>query len=359
MSRPPSNHRLTVISHSDLPPTIPDVKTLDDLLSEPTDELVQSITGVDGDIIILGVGGKIGPSIARMAKRASDAAGVNRRVIGVARFSDKKTQAYLTDHGIETIRADLFDPQQLGSLPEAPNVIFMVGRKFGTTGSEPFMWAINASLPALVCERFPDSRILAFSTLCVYPFVSPETGGSTEADPAAPVGEYAMSTLARERVFEHHCNVSTTPTSLIRLTYSVEMRYGVLIDIARWVWRGEPIDLSVGYVNVLWQADANAMILRSIEHATVPARIFNVAGSGVLSVKKLAEKFGERMKRQVVFSGDPGPDALLINGDAARDVLGQPRVVTDQLVEWTADWVMNAREYNRKPTRFEVRDGKF
>lgn len=342
-----------------LPVSIPNVAALEALLSDPPDYLVDVMRQLEGDIIVLGVAGKMGPTLARMARRASDRAGTTRRVIGVARFSSGDTEAGLHAHGVETIRCDLLDDDALGRLPDCPNVVFMAGRKFGSTGLESLTWAMNCYLPASVCRRYARSRIAAFSTGNVYGLVSAGGGGSREEDVPNPVGEYAMSCLGRERMFEYFSTTRQVRTVILRLNYAVEMRYGVLVDLARRVSANEPIDLTMGYVNAIWQADANAMALASLAHAAAPPLILNVAGPEQLSVRHLCEQFGALMDRRPSFTGREAADALLNNGTRAFSMFGPPRVGVDAIIRWTADWVARGGGLLDRPTHFESRNGKF
>jgi len=342
-----------------LPATIPDVATLDTLLSEPSDRLVETMRGIDGDLVILGVAGKMGPTLARMARQASDRAGVRRRVIGVARFSSPDQAAALEAHGIETIRGDLLDDRTLRALPDAPNVVFMAGRKFGSSGAESLTWAMNCYLPARVCDRYAASRIVAFSTGNVYGSSPVGRQGSTEDDPPQPVGEYAMSCLGRERMFEHFSLGRGIPVAIVRLNYAVELRYGVLADLAHRIACGEPIDVTMGYFNAIWQADANAMALASLARTASPPFVFNVAGPEELSVRATCEALARRMGRAVAFTGTEAPDALLSNGARGWEAFGRPRVDAARLIEWTADWVARGGASLDKPTHFESRDGRF
>ncbi len=339
--------------------SIPDVATLEQMLSEPTPGLVEFFSRLPGDIIILGAGGKMGPTLAQMAKNASDAAKTSRRVIAVSRFSSPQEIDKLESAGVETIRCDLLDEEQLGALPDVPNVVFMAGMKFGTTGQESITWAMNAYLPGMVCRKYARSRIAAFSTGNVYGLTPVTLGGSVETDIPNPEGEYAMSALGRERVFEHFSRTAGTKVSIIRLNYAVEMRYGVLVDIARKVWTGEPVDVAMGCVNVIWQADANAMALHSLEHVSSPPFIVNVAGPEMISVRRAAEQFGRMMDKEPMLSGCESSDALLSNGQLGHKLFGYPRVSTQELMEWISDWVMRGGDNLGKPTHFEARDGKF
>jgi nucleoside-diphosphate-sugar epimerase len=342
-----------------LPDRVRDTAQLEALLSEPTAGVIETFARLPGDLVVLGAAGKMGPSLARMARRAAEAAGTARRVIAVSRFSEAGAEAGFRAHGIETIRCDLLDAAQVARLPDAPNVLFMAGMKFGSTGQEALTWAMNAHLPALVCERFRGSRIAAFSTGNVYGLTPLALGGSTESDPPAPVGEYAMSCLGRERIFEHFSRAAGTPVALLRLNYAAELRYGVLADVARRVRAGEPVALGMGAVNVLWQGDANALALQSLAHAASPPLVLNLAGPEQLSVRRLAMQFGELLGQQPVFAGEEAATALLSNGQLAHDLLGLPRVPARRLIRWTADWIERGGESLGKPTHFEVRDGKF
>jgi nucleoside-diphosphate-sugar epimerase len=305
----------------------------------------------------------MGPSLAMLARRAVVEGGLYRarqpRVIGVARFSDPQVRDRLEAAGIETICADLMQEGALEALPSATNVIYMVGTKFGTTGQEARTWAVNAYLPGRVAQRFCDARIVLFSSGNVYPLAPVAGGGCTEATPPAPVGEYAQSVLGRERVFEHFARRFNIPGLLFRLNYAVEVRYGVLLDVARKVWAGEPVDLSMGHVNVIWQGDANAYALRALQWAEVPPRALNVTGPETLSIRWLAGRFGELLDRQPVLTGREGESALLSNAGLAFQILGYPGVPLGRVIEWVAAWVIDGGPILDKPTHFEVRDGRF
>jgi hypothetical protein len=342
-----------------MPPRIESVEQLEDLLSEPIPGVIETLAKLDGDILVLGVSGKMGPTLARMARRASDAAGVRRRVVGVARFSGGTDEAALQAHGIATIRADLLDPDAIARLPDAPNVMFMAGRKFGSTGQESLTWGMNCVLPTLVGLRYRNSRVVAFSTGNVYGLAPVTGGGSRETDVPNPQGEYAMSCLGRERVFEHLSHSLGIPTALIRLNYATEMRYGVLVDLAQKVRAGQPIDLTMGHFNVIWQAHANAVALMAFDHAASPPLVMNLTGPELLSVRATAEQLGRLMDRPVQFVGNEGPDAILSNSQRAWSLFPPPTIAADQLIRWTADWVVRGGETLGKPTHFEVRDGRF
>jgi len=344
---------------SGLPPSIVDVEQLEALLSEPPDYVVDAMRNLDGDLLILGVAGKMGPTLAMMAQRASIGAGTPRRVIGVARFSDPSQQQSLEAAGIETLRCDLLNEDDIQRLPDVSNVIFMAGRKFGSTGLESMTWAMNTYVPALVARRFRTSRIVAFSTGNVYGLTAVGRGGSKETDAPQPVGEYAMSCLGRERMFEYFSSTYGTRVAMLRLNYAVEMRYGIIADLARRVASGETIDLTMGYFNAIWQADANAMALASLQHAASPPVVINLAGLEELSVRAVCTDLAARLQRSVSFSGEEATDALLSNGERASSLFGHPRVGVAQLVNWTAEWVHRGGATLGKPTHFESRDGRF
>jgi nucleoside-diphosphate-sugar epimerase len=331
---------------------------LEDLLSEPTAGVIETLGRLEGDIILLGVAGKMGPTLARMARRASDAAGVRRRIIGVARFSAGGQDA-LEAEDIETIRCDLLEEEQVAKLPEAANVIFMAGMKFGSTFSPCTTWAMNSYLPGVICQKYPHSRIVAFSTGNVYGLTSIKEGGSREEDLPRPVGEYAMSCLGRERVFDYFSRSLEIPMALIRLNYACELRYGVLVDLAHCVWNDETIDLRMGYFNTIWQGDATAMILRAFDHVAVPPSVVNVTGPETLSVCQVCEEFGRLMNRPVRFIGTEADTALLSNAKRGLELLGPQRIDAEQLIAWIADWVSRGGKCLDKPTHFESREGKF
>jgi nucleoside-diphosphate-sugar epimerase len=341
------------------PADIADTDQLDDLLSEPTPLAVETLRHINGDLLLLGVGGKMGPTLARMARRASDAAGSRRRVVGAARFSNPDLETWLHHHGVETARCDLLDPAQLERLPDAPNVVYMTGMKFGSTGQEALTWAMNCHLPALVAQRFRRSRIVAFSTGNVYGLSPVALGGSVETDALNPVGEYAMSCLGRERMFEHFSRTLGTPTAILRLNYATELRYGVLVDVARRVWAGEPVPLAMGHLNALWQGDANAMALCALARASSPPFVVNLAGPETLSVRRVAEEFGRLLGKEVTLAGSEAPDALLSNGRLGHYLFGYPRVGPPQMMAWIAEWVRRGRPTLDRPTHFESRDGRF
>ncbi|MCR9226323.1 MAG: NAD(P)-dependent oxidoreductase [Flavobacteriaceae bacterium] len=336
-----------------------DESTLEILLSQPDVPTVEMFKQLEGDIIFLGIGGKIGPSLAHMAKRACEMAGVTKRIIGVSRFSNPNEQNYIESLGIETIKGDLLDEDFLNSLPEAKNVFFLAGMKFGSETNLSMTWAMNALLPGMVAKRFRNSKIVAYSTGCVYPMVPITSGGSKETDRPIAVGEYAQSCLGRERMFEYGSSKNNTPTALIRLNYAVEPRYGVLVDVATKVKNNEPVDLEMGYFNAIWQGDANTMVLRSLEQTSVPANIINVTGEETLSVRAVAEEFGKHFGISPRFTGVESETALLNNATKSFELFGEPKKAIEKVIDWTANWMKMEKKTLDKPTHFEVRDGKY
>ena len=335
------------------------VEELEYRLSEPTEEDVATISALKGDILILGAAGKMGPSLAKLARRSILRAGVKKRVIAVARFSDPRVHSELETVGIETITCDLLKPGSLASLPQVENVVFMAARKFGTSGSEHLTWAMNTFLPGLVAERYRSSQIVAFSTGNVYGLQPVAQGGAVESTPVAPAGEYAQSALGRERMFEYGSNQWGTPVVLLRLNYAVELRYGVLVDIALRVFNRQPVDLQMGYVNVIWQRDANSQCLRSLAHCQSPPLVLNITGPEKLSVRDIADEFGNRFGTRPSFNGKESDAAILSNASKATSLFGAPTVSPDQLMDWIANWIQKDGTLLNKPTHFEVQDGKF
>lgn len=328
-------------------------------MTEPSDALVEDMRKIDGNILILGIGGKMGPTLAIMAKRAIDKAGVDKKVIGVSRFSNGTLKEDLEKAGIETISTDLLNDEQLKLLQKEKNVIYMAGNKFGTTGNEHFTWAMNTYLPGRVAEHFKGANIVAFSTGNVYPMVPLSQGGCDELHEVAPVGEYGQSSLGRERVFTYFSHKDNTPLTVFRLNYAIDMRYGVLLEIARSVYNGIPLDLSMGHVNVIWQGDANEYAIRSLLRASSPPTILNVTGPETLSVRWLANEFGRLLGKNPVFEGVEQENALLNNASKAHKEFGYPRVSIREMIEWTATWVANDGETINKPTHFQERKGQF
>ena len=333
---------------------------LEELLSRPDGETVSAMAAMDGDILILGVGGKMGPSLARLAQRAVVLAGTKKKVFAVARFTNDNLRSELAADRIETIACDLLDRSSLDKLPDIPNVIFMAARKFGTSGEEHLTWAMNTYLPGLVAERYRKSRIVAFSTGNVYPLRSLTEGGSLETSPVGPIGEYAQSALGRERMFEYGSMRWGTRVVILRLNYAVELRYGVLVDIGRAVFERRPIGLGMPRVNVIWQRDANSWCLRSFAHCQSPPLILNITGPETLSVRDLALQFGHHFGIEPTFaSSTEGSSALLSDVSKARTLFGNPTVHPGEMVEWIANWIRDGGAMLNKPTHFQTRDGKF
>ena len=346
---------MDILTYENLPERIEDEEALEELLSRPSEALIDDLARVEGDVLILGVGGKTGPSLARMVRRAA----ADKEVVGVSRFNDHRLREQLEDWGVKTIPCNLLRREAVERLPRFPNVICLAGRKFGTTGDPAFSWAVNTYLPGLVAETFRDSRIVAFSSLCVYPFAPVTGGGWSEDDPPGPVGEYANGCVGRERVYEYFSALHGTQGRLIRLNYQVDPRHGVLFDVANWVWRGQPVPLAMGHANVIWRGDANAQVLRSLAWCTAPATPLNIGGPGAVSIRGLALEFGRRFGIEPVFEGAEAPDAWINSTAQAQHLFGYPVVPLARMVDWVADWVERGMTHHGRPTRFEVRDGQF
>jgi len=329
---------------------------LDDWLSTPTDGLRESMRSVSGDVIVLGAAGKMGPTLARMVRRALPD---SQQVIAVSRFSNDAAKAELEQHGVRTIRCDLLNRDEVTALPDAPNVIFMAGHKFGTGDRPDLTWMMNAVVPANVGERYKDSRIVMFSTGCVYPLVDVNSGGSVETDVLGPPGEYANSCVARERIFSYYAREFGTPVLLFRLNYAVDLRYGVLHDVATKVLNRQPIDVAMGHVNVIWQGDANARALQCLAHAESPAAAMNVTGRELVSVRELAMRFGELFGVSPGITGAEADTAWLSNASKSFDHFGDVSVSLDEMIQATAGWLQQGGASLGKPTHFETRDGKF
>ncbi len=335
-----------------------DINKLYQQLLEPSDDLISDMATLDGDILMLGVGGKMGPDLARLAKHAVDKTGIQRKVIGVSRFSEAGVQDQLEKEGIETYNADLLKDDQLQALPEAKNVIYLAGTKFGTSGKESFTWAMNSYLPGRVAEKYKDSRIVVFSTGNVYHLTSVASGGATEDRPPQPVGEYAQSCLGRERIFQYFSSVYDTPMLIFRLNYANDVTYGVLLDIALSVKDNKPIDLSMGHLNAIWQGDANERALRSLIHCEAPPKILNIAGP-IVSVRLVAEEFGKIFGKTPKFSGEEQSTALLSNATESFRLFGYPKVSLETMMSVLAEWINQGGKILNKPTHFQEREGQF
>ncbi len=332
---------------------------LEEKLLTPDQALIDDMKRLEGDLLILGVGGKMGPSLAVLAKQALTAAGKSSAVIGVSRFSDASVQQHLEEKGVETIPADLLDDGQLASLPDAKNIIYLVGNKFGTTGNESYTWAMNTYLPGKVAEKFRTSRIVAFSTGNVYPFVLVLTGGATEETPPEPLGEYAQSCLGRERMFEYFSKKYNIPTLIYRLNYAVDFRYGVLLEVAKSVQDERAIDLSTGHANVIWQGDANGYALRALHYCDTPPRVLNITGPETVSIRWVAQEFGKLFNKIPQFIGAEQPSALLNNAATAHRLFGYPRTSLKTMIEILATWLNQGGDISNKPTHFQQRTGAF
>jgi len=346
----------TLLTRDDLPASFPDIEALDEFMSRPTAETVRDLSEIEGDVIILGVAGKMGMNLARLIKRAAP----DKRVVGVARFSDEGSEEWLHEFGVETIKADLLDKSAVDALPKLPNVIYMAGLKFDFRGREDFLWAMNTLVPSYVADAYRDSRIVALSTIHVYPWSDPRRGGVTEdVQPLARPGEYANSVVGRERTFQYFSGVHDTPGRIVRFVYAIDMRYGVLQEIASWVKNGTPIPLATGNVNIQWQGDAINHFARLLKHCETPSTPINIGGPECVSVRRVATEFGKIMGIEPVFEGEESDHALFVNCDAAASLLGNPTVTVDTMIRWVADWVTADKPLYGKPSKFQVRTGIF
>ncbi len=338
-----------------LPEVVKTVEELDELLSRPYPALIESMKTLDGDIMILGAGGKVGPTIAMMAQRAIAAAGVKKDIYAVDLFPMPKLEAL----GIKTFTCDMMNLDAVAALPQVKNIVYMIGRKFGSTGQEYLTWSTNVIVPYHAARAFLNSRIVAFSTGCVYPLLHESTGGATEAVPPEPVGEYAQSCLGRERMFDYYSEEKGEKVVHFRLNYAIDLRYGVLWDVASKVWSGEPVDITTNYANVIWQGDCSNIVLQCFNLAASPAAILNVTGSEIIRIDETARQFGKLMGKPVQLKGQPNGIAYLNNAAKMVELFGQPQVSVDTMIKWIASWVMQGGENLGKPTHFETQDGKY
>ncbi len=335
------------------------VMELDEFMCRPSPALINDIGKIQGDIMVLGAGGKMGPTLCKLAANAIKEAGISKRVYAVSRFSNADHARDLTNNGVEVFHADLLNEDHLGRLPHIPNIIYMAGRKFGTSDDQSLTWVMNSYLPGRIADKFRHSRIVAFSTGNVYPFVDINSGGCREDSPTGPVGVYANTCLGRENVFKYFSKKYGTPVLMFRLNYAIDLRYGVLLEIAKAVYSEKPIDITTGYFNVVWQGYANEIAIRSILHCDSPPRILNVTGMETVSARKTAKRFAELFNKEVIFTGKEQETALLSNASYCSHLFGEPSVNLDEMIEMVADWVSNDMETLDKPTHFQEREGKF
>jgi nucleoside-diphosphate-sugar epimerase len=339
-----------------MPGRFADAAALEAFMSAPSPELSGELSRLGGDLMVLGVGGKMGPTLAQLAKRAAP----GKRVLGVARFSEKGLREKLEANGVECIACDLLDRAALEKLPKAKNVVFMAGHKFGAAGNTALTWAMNVGVPFMVAESFRESRIVVFSTACVYPYADVRSAGATEDTPTTPpAGDYANSCVGREQAFRYGSQRHGTPGRLMRLEYAIDMRYGVLHDVAAKVFAGEPVDVTMGHVNVIWQGEANEQALRLLGHCTAPISALNVSGPEVVSIRELAEEFGKRFQKSADLTGQEAKTAWLVDTTAAQRLFGRPRVPLAKMIDWQADWIARGGPSLNRPTHFETRDGKY
>ena len=333
---------------------------LDEALSRPTNGVLETLRSLDGDVMVLGAGGKMGPTLARMVRRGLDEIGQpQRRVIAVSRFSSARAVLALQQHGVETIACDLMDRAAVNALPDVPNIIFMAGQKFGTSDAPELTWVMNTLVPAIVAGRYAKSRIVVFSTGCVYPLVPAEGRGSQEDDPLTPPGEYANSCVGRERVFAHYAKQHGTQALFFRLCYAIDMRYGVLLDVAQKVAQGLPVDVTMGYAHVIWQGDANARAIQCLAHVSSPPAGLNVTGLERVSIRELALRFGEKLGKPAIITGTESPMAWVWDAARSYELFGPPTVSLEEMTDATVTWLQSGGESIGKPTHFEVQDGQF
>ena len=335
------------------------VEQLEERLSRPPDGVLATLRALDGDVLVLGAGGKMGPTLARMVRRGVEALSQKRRVLAVSRFSSPAVAALLRGHGVETVACDLTDRDAVRALPDAPNIIYMAGQKFGTRDAPGLTWVMNTLVPAVVAQRYAGSRVVVFSTGCVYALSPVSGGGSREGDPLEPPGEYANSCVGRERIFTHFSQQTGSSALLLRLNYAIDLRYGVLLDVAQKVAQGTPVDVTMGYANVIWQGDANARAIQCLEHVSSPPEALNVTGREKISIRSLAEQFGELLGRKPKIVGQEAPTAWLADASRSFELLGPVTITLDEMVAATAHWVKRGGATLGKPTHFDSRDGRF
>ncbi len=352
-------HSARVMSANGWPDRIESEAELEEVLTRPSAALIEFIRGLPSPLVIVGAGGKMGPTLAVLARRAADATGHRLDIVAASRFGDRTAREWLEQRGVRTVSVDLLDPSAPDQLPDSLNIIYLVGLKFGTGQNPSLTWAINALVPDRICRRYPAARIVALSTGNVYPLSAVERGGASEDDPLTPLGEYANAAVARERIFDYHARQAGTPLALLRLYYAVELRYGVLVDIARKVHQGDAIDLANGHVTCIWQGDANEMILRSLDLARTPPAVFNLCRPEVFRVRDVAEQLGRLLGRSPCFSGVETGRAIIGNAAQISTALGQPPTPLDRMLRWIADWVRSDGRNLGRPTHFETRDGKY
>lgn len=330
-----------------------------EMVTRPSPRLIKDVKRLEGDIMILGAGGKVGPSLAIMARRACDAAGLQKRILAVSKFDYPDAPESMRQWGVEVLEADLFDPAQLAALPNVKNIIFMVGRKFGTTGSQELTWAVNVLLPAKICERFPDASIVSFSTGNIYGDRPTLCGGSAETDEPNPDGEYGQTCLGRERVFTHYAKVNGTRSLMFRLNYAIDLRYGVLYDIAKSVWNGTSVKLGRSVFNCVWQGDVCEYAIRSLLHVGAPPELLNVTGPETVSTRWAAERFGELLGRVPVYEGEERDCGVFSNSAKLMGLMGYPSVPLEQMMAWQAEWIRKGGVTISAPTHFDTTDGKY
>lgn len=336
-------------------PTPATVDELDELISTPNQRVVETVRGLQGNIGVLGAGGKMGFHFSSMLQRSLELLGRKDRVTTISRFGDSATRQQFEAAGFHVVSADLAEPEQVAALPDLDHVISLVAIKFGTDGQPDLLRRINVQTSELLTERYRNSRIVMLSTGCVYAFTTPESGGSTEQSPLEPPGDYARSRLQQEQVFADAAVKHQTPTAIIRLNYAIDLRYGVLLDIAQRVFHELPVDVTMGYVNVIWQGDAVAHTIQALPHTSVPALPLNVTGNGILSVRELAERFGKRLGIAPLIAQRESETAWLNNAAKAHTLFGAPETTLDEMIEWTASWVEHQGKTLNKPTHFEAR----